>query len=68
MRKKNESPPDTVITLYCSRPVDVLNWERAMFTDSNSVYLTHIAPALAAALPPSTLTALLLPFRRSSGN
>ncbi|KAK9907569.1 hypothetical protein WJX75_006157 [Coccomyxa subellipsoidea] len=51
-----------------SRPVDVLNWERAMFTDSNSVYLTHIAPALAAALPPSTLTALLSPFRRSSGN
>ncbi len=39
-----------------------------MFTDSNSVYLTHVAPVIAAALPPSSLTALLSPFRRSSGN
>ncbi|CAL8469761.1 g9303 [Coccomyxa elongata] len=49
-----------------SRPVDVLNWERAMFTDSNSVYLTHVAPALTAALPPSALNALLSPFRRGT--
>ncbi len=50
----------------CSRPVDVLNWERALFTDSNSVYLTHVAPALTAALPPSALNAILSPFRRGT--
>lgn len=51
------------------RPGDVLNWERAMFTDSNSAYLVT-APALAAAaaaaavLPPVALRQLLSPFGR----
>ena len=51
------------------RPGDVLNWERAMFTDSNSAYLVS-APALAAAaaaaavLPPVALRQLLSPFSR----
>jgi hypothetical protein len=48
-----------------SRPTDVLNWERAMFTDSNSVYLVN-TPGVAAALPPAALNALLSAFRRTS--
>lgn len=48
------------------RPGDVLNWERAMFTDSNSVYLVSapVLAAAAAALPPVALRHLLSPFSR----
>lgn len=67
----NASSPAHFLPPPPSRPADVANWERAMFTDSNSAWLAAggIAPAALAraALPPAALHALMSPFRRSGG-